>query len=387
MDDLHFFSDFYPRLDKLLDPTNRTNECFFQNSMAMLSGFDKPFAHPHFCIGYNNQSGVDASAIMNEWIQAVLVIMNDPSRRLFVQTYHSSNRRQVFLPAEFVDPEIMYVFGLLIGKCWQKGIQLPMDLHPLFWAFLASKNVNHNSGSVVSSLIPGYYSVLSNMKQMNVEEMKNAEYPLLLTVSDLLSTHCNYRYTCADETFQPTDSSSILKYCTDAENLLFDCLYNGRKKFRAALSLFVQLDWIDGDDARWISSSLHDNTPIVAKCLMDRVVFGDAQFATTIDESFGQVLSFADAFRKCVMEMSEDELERLLLHWTGSTRLPVGGYAMLSLSVQCLVGQSEGLVKSSSCLGRLYCPSYNQYGQMSRSLKDSINLSYSGGFHDEPADD
>lgn len=383
MIELKFTFDHYPSLEDVSNSQHEGNNALFLEALYMLDNYAAPFAHPQFMIAYNMQTGQDGSAIMNEWLIFMISSMTSSDKRFFITSPHPISKQPCFLPAEFVDPKVMAYFGLLVGKFWQKGFQMPVDIHPYFWHMLLDEDWICDS-LALKNLLPSAFKQLNEMRRLDVESIKRIELPSVLSYTTLDQLHFNYSESGQDDVFQPNNPSEVASYFENWEGELMNLLSSGRDAFRSTLSFFVDLKLIRSDSAQLLPSLLYDSAPLSPHSIVSRLSFQQADNVTVVDDlNEGQNVGFADAFIMCLLNLNSDQLSKLLMFWTGSNRLPVGGYHALKLHVKCLVSESTGFMTSSSCFKQLKCPAYKSVSTMLKYMLDSIANGFNSGFEDE----
>lgn len=134
----------------------RDDQQFFKPSFDILSTQENhAIAYHWFQIKFTNEKGLDGGGPRRNWIFKMLYAWMDP-KRFFLRTY-----KDFIIPEIFVDFQVFYGLGRLMGKGLFQDAGLPFAFHPDFVNLVK----HHNNKDLMESLFNKWYE--DDLKQLD----------------------------------------------------------------------------------------------------------------------------------------------------------------------------------------------------------------------------
>ena len=324
--------------------------------------------YKEWTVKFNSEEGIDAGGLFRDFFTNIFQILEGDQLKLFVKS-ESNDFSYILNPFLFQNEEnfsYCRLIGLLLGKAIIQNITINICFNKLIYKMILCEKIEFEDLIFIDSQL---YKTFKNLKD-NESETNN--------IKDL-----------------ELDYSIQMKDCHNHLHT-FDLIENGRNKVVENLDDFIEkrIDFLIGIYEPFISKireTFYKYMPIdKIKCLnsdeLELLLNGrpfieieEWKSFTDYKDPYNENHIVIKWFWEILSELTQNELSNLLLFATGSSRVPLGGFAELEsnngvisrFNIECIPYKykSKNFIKAHTCFNRIDLPNFTNKEELKKSIR------------------
>ena len=326
-------------------------------------------------IKFNKEEGIDAGGLLRDFFTNIFQILEGDQLKLFIQS-DSNDFSYILNPFLFHNEEnfkYCRLIGLLIGKAIMQNITINICFNKLIYKMILCEKIQFEDLIFIDSQL---YKSLNNLKEnMKYNDENDDNYNIL---NDL---ELNYAIEMKD-VYNHIHSFELMKNGRNINVVNLDDFIEKRIKFLIGIyEPFI----------KQIRETFYKYIPVdKIKCLnsdeLELLLNGRPFIDVDEWKSFTEYKEPYNAnhivikwFWEILSELSQKELSNLLLFATGSSRVPLGGFAELEGNDGLITrftiyhlpynGGVKNFIKSHTCFNRIELPCFTNKKDLENSIK------------------
>jgi len=315
-------------------------------------------------IKFEGEDGLDYGGMSREWFLSLSEEFLKPERHLFKRTasghHYMINRHSCKNPNHLGHFHFVgMIMGMAVyhGKLFQSYFSIP------FYKLLLGRPL------VLSDLQYHDVEVYKNMKKMQeADDIDSWDLDFTSTDKDADGKEIVIPLMDGGDTIAVTNSNKE-QYIDLVLRYYFNSTDHQMEKIKNGFFQFVPLEYLQEFEPEEIEQLLGGNREIDITNLKANTEYG---------EGYSESHQVMKLFWEVMASLNQEELSRFLQFITGSTKVPVGGFAHLYGSngpQKFLIQQKKtsGLPTAHSCFNRLELPTYTDKDKLKKDLLYAVN--------------
>jgi alpha-tubulin suppressor-like RCC1 family protein len=340
-------------------------EYLVKDALQKLSSANSNDFSKKLIVQFIEEAGIDEGGLSKEFFQLIVNEIMNPIHGMFKieeETHYS------YFNPNSADIEEFYLMGLIIGLAIYNNILLDIRFPNVIYKMLLgdcpgeSIDNRYQYKITTQDMLESYPTIGKNLLYMknfngNIEETFGETFEI------------TERYFDQVKTYELIPNGGNVAVTNSNINQYVQCFieYELVKKIEKQVSPFKRgfHQVLKGDILKVFRAEE------LSKCICGEIDLIDATQLHKICKYEGDFTNknYIDQFWKILDSFSQEEKRSFLLFVTGTDRLPVGGTARMSLTIQKNGSDTELLPTSSTCFNTLLLPEYSTPEKLERKLK------------------
>jgi len=335
----------------------------FEDSYDFISGLDTFTLTRRLFIKFEGEEGLDYGGMSREWFVSLSEEFTKPERHLFTKSpnghYYTINRNSHLNPHHL---ELFYFVGQVIGMAAYHSRVFQTHFTPTIYKAILGRTPDISDIQYIDKDIHKNLVSLST-----TTDVTDWDLDFTLTDTDLKGKPVVVELKKGGADIEVTNENKS-EYIKLAVEYLVGSTTKQTEAMKTGLHPFVPIELLQEFEPEEIEQVISGTTGINLEDLK----------ANTTYKTFTESSPTVKYFWEIVGSMTSDQLKQLLLFVTGSTKVPIGGFAHLLGSngpEKFLIQQKEtpGLPTAHSCFNRLELCVYKSMEVLKRDLLLAIS--------------